>query len=103
MTGRGGAGSSPLTRGTRHAHIRVDLVQGIIPAYAGNTGSARVTGCWCWDHPRLRGEHDTTGQADDLVAGSSPLTRGTRRGQRRSRRQSRIIPAYAGNTRGPPI
>ena len=118
------AGSSPHTRGTRRASgrscrssrdhprirgehlrpgVRHALVQGIIPAYAGNTqapflvvllieGSSphtRGTPARRWsaagragDHPRIRGEHG----ADHAVA----------------QEHAGIIPAYAGNTIGSP-
>ena len=57
---------------------------GIIPAYAGSTGS--------WDGP------------DNEVAGSSPPTRGAPTPHRSHTVQVRIIPAYAGSTcsRPPP-
>ena len=53
----------------------------------------------CWDHPRIRGEHDRAQLRALGECGSSPHTRGARlreapRGGRRW-----IIPAYAGSTR----
>ena len=113
-------GSSPHTRGTRrprtapsgsgrdhprirgeHARVLVLLVRldGIIPAYAGNTRAASDATRACsgssphtrgtlgpkgqhpviqWDHPRIRGEHHAAAPLLRPVAG--------------------IIPAYAGNT-----
>ena len=92
-------GSSPHTRGTRlralflttssrdHPRIRGEhdwlptsdcTVDGIIPAYAGNT------------HPLAR--------KVALAAGSSPHTRGTPRPARYAPFPLWIIPAYAGNT-----
>ena len=50
-------GSSPRMRGTRqHVHARVSLHR-IIPADAGNTGSAPCCSGRVWDHPRGCGEH----------------------------------------------
>ena len=80
--------------------VAVGVSRGIIPAYAGNTlclpsccrvsiGSSphtrgtrspwTVRSYGTWDHPRIRGEHETRPQRPPPVAG--------------------IIPAYAGNTR----
>ena len=53
-----------------------------------------------WDHPRVCGEHREHGSRWQQSGGSSPRMRGTpaqRRGRTGARR---IIPAYAGNTRG---
>ena len=50
------------------------------------------------DHPRIRGEHLVTCISDAKRAGSSPHTRGARRGSNRPPRYRRIIPAYAGST-----
>ena len=52
------------------------------------------------DHPRIRGEHF---QMDDMIwpiTGSSPHTRGARRGLRQVGAHVGIIPAYAGSTAG---
>ena len=92
-------GSSPHTRGTPgintcslrvyrdHPRIRGEHASssawlpsslGIIPAYAGNTTTARL-GSLTW-------------------AGSSPHTRGTQRSEHAHAGRDGIIPAYAGNT-----
>ena len=70
-------GSSPRMRGTLDRHQRVGQVQGIIPAYAGNTSACmRVTGR-VRDHPRVCGEHNGNPSAVTFVSGSSPRMRGT--------------------------
>ena len=73
-------GSSPRMRGTRFKCARQSSTTGIIPAYAGNTGTTRPCQQPSW--------------------GSSPRMRGTR--MRRGIRccGGGIIPAYAGNTSG---
>ena len=55
------------------------------------------------DHPRIRGEHRVDRPDVPQAAGSSPHTRGARRGPGPPRGPGRIIPAYAGSTsRKPP-
>ena len=53
--GRGG--SSPHTRGARIPLHVDDRRIGIIPAYAGSTGSITTRATFQRDHPRIRGEH----------------------------------------------
>ena len=94
-------GSSPRMRGTLDRHQRVGQVQGIIPAYAGNTSACmRVTGR-VRDHPRVSGEHNGNPSAVTFVSGSSPRMRGTPADIAGSDHKTGIIPAYAGNTRLP--
>ena len=69
-------GSSPLTRGKPALHRPETHTPRLIPAHAGKTG-------WCvrqpdWDeaHPRSRGENAFITAQQQLLAGSSPLTRG---------------------------
>ena len=51
------AGSSPLTRGKRHASaVGRDLLR-LIPAHAGKTQPPRQASGGCWAHPRSRGEN----------------------------------------------
>ena len=57
-------GSSPRMRGTPLAVPRVRSLQGIIPAYAGNTDACHPDGRVDWDHPRVCGEHSVAGQVD---------------------------------------
>ena len=93
-------GSSPHTRGAPVVLPVRGPAIGIIPAYAGSTTSTRRPPTPCRDHPRIRGEHRFWGRFLDCLAGSSPHTRGAlaRRAGPGCRR--RIIPAYAGSTRG---
>ena len=71
-------GSSPHTRGAPDCGQARQFGDGIIPAYAGSTGSMTVSWSSRMDHPRIRGEHRGVG----------------------ANRQPRgwIIPAYAGST-----
>ncbi len=50
-------GSSPRTRGARHAQGRRRICPGIIPADAGSTGGMPLENVPARDHPRGRGEH----------------------------------------------
>ena len=53
-------GSPPPTRGTLIQRIEKCLINGITPAYAGNTSLSSIVCVFIWDHPRLRGEHVCT-------------------------------------------
>ena len=97
-----GGGSSPHTRGAHVIDGAHGLLQGIIPAYAGSTGGPHTTSKPQWDHPRIRGEHSTSGDALCMKVGSSPHTRGARRSRGLRRNRCRIIPAYAGSTTNAP-
>ncbi len=74
----GQRGSSPLTRGTPACKRSITLVKRFIPAYAGNSYSARQQNASDSVHPRLRGELSSKSTPSSRTAGSSPLTRGTR-------------------------
>ena len=50
-------GSSPRMRGTLVRGLLGGRQTGIIPAYAGNTGSMHAATSKSWDHPRVCGEH----------------------------------------------
>ena len=73
------SGSSPHTRGARHAPALGRIKHGIIPAYAGSTRSRLVPCRRKRDHPRIRGEHGTEEYGRLILKGSSPHTRGARR------------------------
>ena len=79
VSGLGGAGSSPLARGSR------------TPWHGWLVGR--------WDHPRSRGVHQAAHVYSVAGRGSSPLARGSRRQGRQRPRGSRIIPARAGFTK----
>ena len=95
------AGSSPRMRGTP-GDLEADcVVDGIIPAYAGNTVRVRGGDVAAWDHPRVCGEHSPQAQNLIIAVGSSPRMRGTRHPRSHRSRGCGIIPAYAGNTTAP--
>ena len=96
-------GSSPHTRGARRRPLGPPAPGRIIPAYAGSTPSRRRDHGPGPDHPRIRGEHPGRSSKADIVAGSSPHTRGARHQAREGFRgveRPGIIPAYAGSTFG---
>ena len=64
-------------RGTQNALEHLNLLTGIIPAYAGNTTGLSPTACSTWDHPRVCGEHFDEHLAVRITKGSSPRMRGT--------------------------
>ena len=74
------AGSSPHTRGLRSAPPRASGAPRIIPAHAGFTSSPTIiVGRWR-DHPRTRGVYPPSWVGGGDSWGSSPHTRGLRRG-----------------------
>ena len=92
-------GSSPHVRGTLVGELYPRLLDGIIPACAGNTPQL---GCPCTpsrDHPRMCGEHPVFEVFFDSVSGSSPHVRGTPLTTFGGIPANGIIPACAGNTR----
>ena len=96
-TGHEQIGSSPLARGTCSAVLEWRAWNRLIPARAGNIvrGTGSIWGLAA--HPRSRGEHSRPWDAVQAPAGSSPLARGTSQRRPRRSRQSRLIPARAGN------
>ena len=91
-------GSSPRMRGTRTNGRLTCHVDGIIPAYAGNTHTCTQHCIFPGDHPRVCGEHCADWLLIAIMAGSSPRMRGTLLSGHHSGRCFGIIPAYAGNT-----
>ena len=91
-------GSSPHTRGARDGVAAPRAPAGIIPAYAGSTGTLRLSYIQFRDHPRIRGEHPALTRTACRNLGSSPHTRGAHGRSGSSRIGVRIIPAYAGST-----
>ena len=91
-------GSSPLTRGKRHAILAPVSRAGLIPAHAGKTSSTSNEFLTRRAHPRSRGENCGRTRGSRRPAGSSPLTRGKRCHRRRLSASSRLIPAHAGKT-----
>ena len=92
------AGSSPRMRGTHVGDFLGGQVNGIIPAYAGNTGRRELARPALRDHPRVCGEHFPDDQIGRWNLGSSPRMRGTLLFLSRAGSVFGIIPAYAGNT-----
>ena len=92
------SGSSPLSRGIRYLNSRLDRILRIIPALAGNTQRFWHEYRSGGDHPRSRGEYEYLFHPRIEHPGSSPLSRGIPRIQRRAECCLRIIPALAGNT-----
>ena len=102
LTGRQGLGkswgSSPLTRGK---HVNGELgpyIRGLIPAHAGKTCPKTTPRSGRPAHPRSRGENGVAFAACFGVSGSSPLTRGKRRGRPSFHSTPGLIPAHAGKT-----
>ena len=69
-------GSSPLTRGKLRVARTGQVVDGLIPAHAGKTPLAARSAACAAAHPRSRGENRGNYTSHNVVAGSSPLTRG---------------------------
>ena len=74
------------------------VAAGIIPAHAGFTREGGRGGRSRRDHPRTRGVYHVGSQADELVGGSSPHTRGLLGRDVNYIEVCRIIPAHAGFT-----
>ena len=92
------SGSSPHTRGALLAEDDPGLARRIIPAYAGSTQHWPARRTQSPDHPRIRGEHQSTSRISRHSPGSSPHTRGAPRSHACAISRRRIIPAYAGST-----
>ena len=85
-------------RGTHQGWRDDGEVDGIIPAYAGNTRHSSGDRRAEWDHPRVCGEHTTMATWFIPFPGSSPRMRGTLSARKGVTLGNGIIPAYAGNT-----
>ena len=93
-----GEGSSPRMRGALCFWCIILSRVGIIPAYAGSTLNRPTKRRYVRDHPRVCGEHESSGLLFRSTAGSSPRMRGAQHHLSRSRHRDGIIPAYAGST-----
>ena len=100
MVSRRPLGSSPLTRGKRHAIRSHQSDCGLIPAHAGKTAPKLSEITAGKAHPRSRGENLCRLSRIRVLSGSSPLTRGKRLSAARARGCGRLIPAHAGKTPG---
>ncbi len=74
------------------------MINGITPAYAGNTRREQLQGLASEDHPRIRGEYAPFLVACSRQLGSPPHTRGIQDFTALIVLLPRITPAYAGNT-----
>ncbi len=92
------AGLSPLARGTQHGRPYEIPVARFIPAGAGNSHPSRNNAFIFPVYPRWRGELLFYSARTGTVAGLSPLARGTRGYAPLRVRQTRFIPAGAGNS-----
>ena len=92
------AGLSPLARGTLAGLRRRAINFRFIPAGAGNTPACRPFASEMTVYPRWRGEHLLFSCLTTDRRGLSPLARGTQQIPADNHRQSRFIPAGAGNT-----
>ena len=99
MAVRVARGSSPLARGLPVSRRTVMGRAGIIPARAGFTDDASLTGGRLSDHPRSRGVYVSCPAGESHPRGSSPLARGLHDSAMRRAAAIRIIPARAGFTR----
>ena len=91
-------GSSPLTRGKRRRASQDQTKTRLIPAHAGKTEGMVRLGAYAEAHPRSRGENQESAGIKSVKRGSSPLTRGKRKGVDVSQPRIRLIPAHAGKT-----
>ena len=92
------AGSSPLTRGKPRARDKRDRQRRLIPAHAGKTVASCLIRQAAQAHPRSRGENGDRASGLPSPGGSSPLTRGKRKGPADLDKILRLIPAHAGKT-----
>ena len=92
------AGSSPHTRGAPQLGGDFADRLRIIPAYAGSTMVVVSSTGRRRDHPRIRGEHESSTSRSRPSPGSSPHTRGAPTPQTPRSESCGIIPAYAGST-----
>ena len=92
-------GSSPRVRGTWGQSAVTFLVQGLIPAGAGNISKASWRRHTSRAHPRGCGEHKNSHHGFFLRRGSSPRVRGTFTSLAPRIRKVGLIPAGAGNIR----
>ena len=95
-------GSSPRGRGKRLVVLRPVHQERLIPAWAGKTVPAVSSMNAAKAHPRVGGENLLCGVMFRSMVGSSPRGRGKPRGDPRRGRVRRLIPAWAGKTRGRP-
>ena len=96
--GFGQRGSSPRGRGKRRSCDDHDVIEGLIPAWAGKTSGSRKTRDLSTAHPRVGGENVSLDKAGHGVFGSSPRGRGKQGDWSGLQRRVGLIPAWAGKT-----
>ena len=77
---RQGVGTSPRTRGKLKLFLAWQVAGGNIPAHAGKTVRTPCSHRCSKEHPRARGENSKRNIQARMVDGTSPRTRGKRRG-----------------------
>ena len=91
-------GPSPLARGKPICVHSFAVVQGTIPARAGETKQDASWARWIRDHPRSRGGNQVRVAQVRAAQGPSPLARGKLARQPGHRDAAGTIPARAGET-----
>ena len=91
-------GSPPHARGRRRAGHFSASNERITPACAGKTDRSQIRVRLRSDHPRMRGEDESTSFVMRRSFGSPPHARGRRSKRRRTTLHSGITPACAGKT-----
>ena len=91
-------GSSPLTRGKLDAVPQEARPCRLIPAHAGKTNKVILEAVVGRAHPRSRGENADRDVPDEILLGSSPLTRGKPIEYDSAPVNDGLIPAHAGKT-----
>ena len=95
-------GSSPRMRGKLGTAAAALPLMRIIPAHAGQTTTPKFALKLSTDHPRACGANHVKRRAHSVRHGSSPRMRGKHGHAFIGRRENRIIPAHAGQTRRRP-
>ena len=93
-------GSSPRMRGKQGGRRKLEREIRIIPAHAGQTSSLLLSILPTSDHPRACGANHVKRRAHSVRHGSSPRMRGKPARANHLARNTRIIPAHAGQTSG---
>ncbi len=95
-------GSSPRGRGTGITSARAECSGRVIPAWAGNRFRVLSWPSVRTGHPRVGGEQSVCRVCDARVCGSSPRGRGTDLHRPYCCCETRVIPAWAGNSKETP-
>ena len=93
-----GMGSPPRMRGKERQAWPASAAMGITPAYAGKRVVDVPFSTFCWDHPRVCGEKDSSFVKYAVCIGSPPRMRGKAKWELSARERARITPAYAGKS-----